>query len=169
MENTNMTLEGLKQYAGKPEIKAAGLEVLKLQAYCETIKPIVEAYQEKALECIRARDGGLERNKTARMKRDGRELLPEIKTIEDTWAMTDRQFNDYLDLCFEAGKAAGLPYKDREHCPLLGAQHELVQARARLMETVKPFSGIGAGDVYTRELRDKYLDICLGLAFAKFT
>jgi hypothetical protein len=76
--------------------------------------------------------------------------------------LEDADSQTYLAECNQAMEAAGLHVEKVGYCPLLVAEHLLVQAEWALMDVMESVTGISKDDVYG-DMRKKYLDLILSM------
>jgi hypothetical protein len=113
-----------------PEMKQAAKTVFKAMAFAQTIRPIVEGYQQKIIDEIKPRvdpKHGWAKNKT-------------VTTFKDSCLMCDEDFKIYLKRCNEERIKAKLHVDNEEFCPLLVAEDLQRQAERAFIEAMEPIT-----------------------------
>jgi hypothetical protein len=125
------------------EIISAAETVFLAMAAVATVRPIVEHYKRKALE---------------QLGYPGYEL-------KHTYLLPDAVFKNYLVLCNEVRKAAGLHAASDDHCPLLVAEHDLCKAQGALVDLMEPIAKLSRHQLLCSGMKNyqEYIDITLRL------
>jgi len=134
-----------------PEIIQATRLLFEAMAYTQTIKPIVEKYQQEILDKYSFR-------MSAKMAdRHGGEI---IKKHSESYMMEESDFKIYLHLLSKAHKENGFTV-EKDCCPLLVAEHMERKAWWALAELMEPITGINCKDLYSLKHIKKYKDLTL--------
>jgi len=147
-----VTLADAKTWTPKPHQIAAAEAVFMAKAYTETVRPIVEGYQQKIINECRFKD------------KYGRPLLHASRSYQ----LTDEDFKDYDDFCQDEAKKAGFNVP-AGYCPLLIAEEQERQAKRNLaecmIEDLRPMVPGLTLEMLLRRLEDykKFIDLTLRL------
>ena len=149
----------------EPEAIAAAKAVFSAMAFVETIKPVVEGYQRKILA---------EEKYAYDEKWHGRRGITYADWItepEDSYLMADDDAQHYYQRCDEEMAKAGLRVEKKGNCPLLVAEHLLIQAKNLLIDVMEPVTGIKHEQLYRHGLKDydNYIDLTLRWLAPKIT
>ena len=127
-------------------------EVFLNMASIETIKPEVKKIQNRVLNKHQFKVFD---------KYDKKEIV--ILNDSNSYLLNDKDFKVYLKEC----RAEEIKIKlidenfNKEFCPLLVAEHNLIKAQNKLIDLMgKPFK-IKAEDIYKTEHRKKFIDLSL--------
>ena len=112
-----------KDFKPTAEMFNVAQALLQAMAFKETIRPIVEGYEQKILDEMRPLD-----------RYEG-ELITDIKY---TYMMPDDIFAIYHSRCKAARDAAGLHVEKDDFCPFLVADTFVVDATRALVEIMEP-------------------------------
>jgi len=125
----------------KEMILAAG-KVFKTMAWIETIKPIVLGYQIMILHEL------------------GYNTDPQY-----SWTLPDDVFGRYNARCKEERDKAKLHVEDDGFCPLLVAEHSLIEAQREMIDLMEPITKLSWDDVLCSkdglENLEQYKDLTL--------
>jgi hypothetical protein len=115
-----------------PELIRATKAVFLAQAFTQTIRPIVEGYQQKVIN---------------ELKPLNMDTLEVITSFKDSYTMTDCQFSEYFRLCNIEREKAGLKVENPEFCPLLVAEDMERKANRNLLEQAEYITHLSPDDV----------------------
>ncbi len=113
----------MKDFKPTAEMFNAAQTLLEAMAFKETIRPIVEGYEQKILDEMRPLD-----------RYEG-ELITDLRY---TYMMPDDIFKIYDRRCRKARDKAGLHVENDGFCPLLVADTFVVDATRTLVEIMEP-------------------------------
>jgi len=130
-QDNELTIEKLRDFRPDESQTEATKEVFVKMAVLEIIKPIVRGYQIKILNEMKVRP--------IKVFDAGTDIITNPK---HAYLMSDEDFKIYLEKCNIEREKAGLYVKTSEHCPLLVAECELMEAEQRLIKAMKPLTGI---------------------------
>ena len=134
---------------------AAATLVFMHMAKVAVIRPIVEGYQKELLakHQFKVRDEFSERR--------GAEVILDPKL---SYLMPDEDFAIYDAECKAARDTAGLHVEDKDFCPLLVAENDLIKAKRTLVDVMESVTGIGHDKLMCNfDKYDEYIDLCLKL------
>lgn len=116
-----------------PGMVLAAENVFHAMAYEQTVRPIVEAYQNAILAegkwCVRPEFSD----------RIEMEVITECK---HAYLMSEVDFADYVSRCKVARNQAGLKVEHDDQCPLLVAENVLIQARLAMVNAMSDITKI---------------------------
>lgn len=143
------------QFKPTPAMIAAAQTVFMAMALNQMVEPVVNAYKREILAQGQWRIG-------RHQDRLGDRVVTEPK---DSYLLSDADFAQYDALCKQARDRAGLQVDDPEQCPLLVAEHELMQARQFLVKEMQPTTGVDWEMLARRggEASHKYMELTLHL------
>lgn len=149
----------MSNFTPTADMLSAARAVFMAKAYLGTIEPIVTAYKKEILERHQFTNKG-------EVELFARRGLPcEERVITENahlYLLGEEDFLVYLRECNEARKQAGLRVESEEYCPLLVAEHLLVDAERALIEAMRPVTNIAPHQVYGENWK-KIVDLSLGL------
>jgi len=131
--------------------------VFLAKAWLETVRPIVEGYQRAILE--QEKYAYAEKHHDRR----GKVWADYISDPNQTYLMADDDHAHYVKRCNEERIKAGLKVDNEAYCPLLVADHMVIQAENALIDIMEPVTGLSRDRVYMLEDRKKLLDLTLRL------
>jgi hypothetical protein len=150
----NLNIENMKALK-KPnsDVVTATETLLLAQAWVDTVKPIVTAYQIKVLASMNAR--------TEKQHRKYDDYI--ILDPERTYLMGEDDFQTYITLTRIEQDKAGLVTESRDFCPLLVAESLLSDAQNALVDILEPITGLSAHLLICNGMKvyRQYLEICL--------
>ena len=114
-----------------PELIRSCEAALVIQAHLATVRPIVDGYQKAILAAGVYRMCEEMRQAITNAGHDPGEAR--ITDPERSYMLADDDAKRYFAACEKAAKEAGLRVKREENCPLLEAQHLLVDAENTLL------------------------------------
>jgi hypothetical protein len=114
------------------DMKQAAKTVFIAMAFTETIRPIVEDYQQKILNELKPKD--VYRNEV-------------ITNPKYSYQMNDSDFQVYLKRCNEERIKAKLHVESEEYCPLLVAEDLQRQAERSFIDIMEPITHLSADKV----------------------
>ena len=146
----------IKNFKITNDMKRTAKTVFLCMAYRDTIKPIVEEYQRKVLKFWKFPCASTWRG---RAFVEGAILDP-----KDSYLLSEEDFKLYHADLQDEQKAAGLKVDHPDHCPLLIAESNLVDAEKLLLRVMEPFTGVKLDDVLgNMDVYHKYVDLSLRL------
>lgn len=161
MRKIDSSLAG-KAFVPTEDMVAAAELVMHAMAAVDVIRPIVDGYRRRILAEKQWQVRPDFQEKRSRRGCDEKVILDP----KNAYLMSDEDFVVYDAKCKAARDEAELHVEDPDSCPLLVAEHDLVKARALLVETMKPITGnldynklLCAGP----EKLDEYVDLTLKL------
>jgi hypothetical protein len=120
------------------DMKVAAKNVFMAMAFTQTIRPIVEGYQQKILNEMKP----IVSAKFFKMGFDKK-----ITNSNDTYLMNESDFQTYLKRCNEERIKAKLHVDNEEYCPLLVAEELQRKAERLFIETMEPITHLTAEKV----------------------
>ena len=142
------------------DMKQAAKTVFMAMAFTETIRPIVEGYQQKIINEMKPQVN----------ERDSKNYQMEFKTITNpkhSYLMNNTDFKIYLKRCNEERIKAKLHVENEEYCPLLVAEDLQRQAERAFIDIMEPITHLSADRVLcSKDGLDNYkklIDISLRL------
>ncbi len=144
----------MRKFNPTQEMIDSAKSVFMAMALVDTIKPVVKGYEEEILNRHQYHIG---KEWIDKGMRDEIIINP-----DQTYLLEDPDFQVYLKEAFEARDKAGLKVDNPEFCPLLVAEHLLVDAEHLLIESMKPITQLETGRVYG-DNRKKLIDLSLKL------
>jgi len=121
--------------------------VFKAMAYEQCVRPIVEGYQRRILADLQsppALDYG-----------DDSSAPKIVLEPKHSYLLPDDVFKVYHARCQKARDAAGFKVDHPDKCPLLIAEHLVIQAKQALIEEMEPVTGLSL-DMLTQAGLDNY-------------
>lgn len=142
----------MKKFTPTQEMIRAAEKLFVVMAKLDMIRPIVEGYKKRILA------ENQWRVRPAYQDRLGDRVILEIK---DAYLMSDDDFVKYDALSKQARDVAELRVDDPNKCPLLVAEHSLIQAKRYLIEAMEPLTKVNADKLLNAGLGDyeKYVDL----------
>jgi len=116
------------------ELKNAVVEYFSRVAYMEKMRPTVEAYQAQVVA-----DSNLQYSPFYAPEYTGT-----ITSMADSWMMEDSQSIAFYAALDAARDAAGFTGFEPGYCPLLVAEHAVIQAKWAICDESRYFTGVGA-------------------------
>ena len=149
-----MTKKQLKEFTPNNNQVSAARAVFVSMAYADTVREVVEKYQQEFLDTFRPEN-----------KKFPRYNVKIVKRLFDTYLMSDFDFDLYLDWCEDKAKENGFKIKERGYCPLLAAEDMQRQAEHLLVESMEPVTGLTLHKLICSGLDNlrKYIDLTLRL------
>jgi len=149
-----MTQEEIKNFKPSVEMIKTAQEVFLNMANVETIKPIVEKIQKEVLNKHKFKIAKKYHNQE-------RDLI--VLNNDRTYLLNDKDFKVYLKECRQEEIKIKLIDEsfNKDFCPLLVAEHNLIKAQHKLINLMgKPFK-IKSENIYKTEHRKKFIDLSL--------
>lgn len=147
-----MTKEEIKNFKPSVEMIKTAQEVFINMANVETIKPIVEKIQKQVLN----------KHKFKVFDKYAKKEMV-VLSESNTFLLKDGDFKIYIDECRQEEIKIKLIDEsfNKDFCPLLVAEHNLIEAQNKLINLMgKPFK-IKSNDIYKTEHRKKFIDLSL--------
>lgn len=149
-----MTKQEIKDFKVTTEMILTAQEVFLNMANVETIKPIVKEIQERILNKHKFKI-------SKEFKNQERDLI--VLKENRTYLLNEKDFKVYLKECRQEEIKIKLIDEsfNKDFCPLLVAEHNLIKAQNKLINLMgKPFK-IKSCDIYKTEHRKKFIDLSL--------
>ena len=139
------------------ELKEAVKVYLLAQAYVETIRPVVEAYQAEVIAAA-----GLHYSE---------EFAPEfvgvITTMNDSWMMDGREGDAFYAALDAARDAAGFVDFAPGYCPLSVAEYDVITAKRAICDESAYFTKVDADMAASHfSIFNKYVDTAIKFVLA---
>lgn len=136
------------------KLKNAVVEYFDNVTRVEKIRPTVEAYQAQVVAAANLQYSP--------------EFAPEhtgtITSMADSWMMEDSQSTAFYAALDAARDAAGFTGFDPGHCPLLVAEHAVIQAKWAICDESRYFTGVGAKEATRHHAQFvKFVDTTINL------
>jgi hypothetical protein len=137
-------------------VSSALISVLAATAFLETIRPISESIRQDALVKFKP---VVEDNVCGRITESVGKLISRWDDLYLASAEDAKQLYDYhkREMALKGFKADG------ECCPFLVAESTLREAKSILFSVMEPYTGIADRHILQLEMREKYLQILLGM------
>jgi hypothetical protein len=145
----SLTAKQLKESIND-EMLQAGYKVLACMVVADTIRPVVEGYQNKVLE---------EKKYLMDEKHRYRHDDTYISDPKLSYLLSDSDAEEYCKLLEVEKVKAGFKDLPYGHCPLLTAEHETVKAKLALIDAFMPVTGISK-EIYGEKCK-RYIDLLL--------
>ena len=138
-----------------PDRIKAAQTVFEAMALVETVKPIVRGYETEILKLHQWRTAPeyIERGRPDQIILD-----PD----QSDW-LSDADFGVFAEECIIARKKSGLYVEREESCPLLVAEHLLLDAKHALIDIMEPVTGIKYSDLWRVKNYDNCVDLYLNM------
>lgn len=121
-----------KKFVPTEEMIAAAETVFKAMAYEQTIRPIVEGYQNKILN----------ERQWLYMEKYRDSLGTVITEIRSAFLMSIDDYSEFAKRCNEEREKSGLVVESSNFCPLLVAERLLVEAKFELVKAMQEVTKI---------------------------
>jgi hypothetical protein len=122
------------------DMKQAAKTLFMAMAFTETIRPIVEGYQQKIINEMKPQVN----ERDAQICRMGFKIITNPK---HSYLMNNTDFQTYLKRCNEERIKAKLHVDNEEFCPLLVAEHLQSQAERVFVEAMEPITHLSPDKV----------------------
>lgn len=150
--------ERVRSFKASPETIRAAELVFLAKAHVGLVAPKVEAYQRQILA---EGQWQIREDFAERAGRTGEVILDPARS----YLMSDEDFAVYNERCHRARDTAGLYVEEKEQCPKLVAEHELLKAKWLLAEAMEPVTGLSRDQVtgLAPKKFDEYIELTLRL------